>query len=357
MSTEKESRIAVLIPAYNPDKKMTDLVKEMAEKFTHIVVVNDGCSDDYKPVFEEIDPLVTRIDHEVNKGKGRALKTGFKYIYDNLKDVLGVVTVDADGQHTVSDTYSCCMKFLENPKTAVFGCRDFKSDTDIPPRSRFGNRLTSSLMKFFCDIELSDTQTGLRILPYSSLPDMLEVAGDRYEYEMNMIFSLKDLGIGWVEHPISVIYIDGNESSHFNPIKDSIKIYKVFLKFMLSSFGSSLLDLLIFTIAQMILVSKLPENGIFGYIVVSTVIARICSGIFNFTLNKWIFGSKGNVGKTGAKYLVLWLVQMSLSAGLVSFLKWLIKFLHPTLIKVVIDTILFLISYKFQQKWVFVKSK
>ena len=154
MSMEKESRVAVLIPAYNPDKKMTDLVKEMSERFTHIVVVNDGCSAEYTPLFEEIDPLVTRIDHEVNKGKGRALKTGFKYIYDNLKDVMGVVTVNADGQHTVTDTYSCCMKFLENPKTAVFGCRDFKSDTDIPARSRFGNRLTSSLMKYLLSMGL-----------------------------------------------------------------------------------------------------------------------------------------------------------------------------------------------------------
>lgn len=357
MSLEKESRVAVLIPAYNPDKKMSSLVHEMAEKFEHIVVVNDGCSDEYTPIFEELDPLVTRINHEVNKGKGRALKTGFEYILNNLKDVMGVVTVDADGQHTVEDTLACCSKFLENPKTAVFGCRDFLSDTSIPPRSRFGNRLTSKLMKFFCDIELSDTQTGLRVLPYTSLDEMLKVDGDRYEYEMNMIFALKDLGIGWVENPISVIYIDDNASSHFNPIKDSIKIYKVFAKFMLSSFGSSLLDLLIFTILCGVLTGVLPDEGFLGRITVATVIARVCSGIFNFSINRWIFGSRASVGKTGPRYLLLWLVQMSLSAGLVSGVHFLLSFIHPTIIKVVIDTILFLISYKIQQKWVFVKDK
>jgi len=355
MSENKESRVVVLIPAYNPDKKMTSLIKEMNEAFEHIVVVNDGCTSEFMPLFEEVDGLVSRVNHEVNKGKGQALKTGFEYILNNIPNSLGVVTVDADGQHTVKDTLNCCKKFLDNPKTGVFGCRDFTSDSDIPPRSRFGNRLTSRLMKFFCDIELSDTQTGLRVLPTSCLKDMLEVPGERYEYEMNMIFALKDLGIGWVECPISVIYLDNNESSHFNPIKDSLKIYKVFLKFCISSFGSSLLDLIVFTIAAGMLSGVLPATGILSYIVVSTVIARVCSGVFNYSFNRWIFGGKSKVGSSGPKYLAVWFVQMSLSAGIVGLISAALPAVFPTLIKVIVDTILFFISYKIQQKWVFKK--
>ena len=356
----KENRIVVLIPAYNPDSKMTGLVHELSKDFEHIVVVNDGCTGEFTRLFDEVKSEATVLVHEVNKGKGRALKTGFGYVKEQcdnksesaMSNVLGVITVDADGQHTPEDVKKCCEVFLNNPETAVFGCRDFLSDTDIPPRSRFGNRLTSRLMKFFCDIELSDTQTGLRVLPVSSLGDLLEVKGERYEYEMNMIFTLKDLEINWVENPISVIYLENNESSHFNPIKDSIRIYKVFFKFMLSSFGSSIVDLVLFTAFQIIF-KPLSEEM---YVIIATVIARICSGIFNFSVNRWIFGSKAKIASAGPKYLIVWFVQMCLSAGIVTGLSRLIP-INPTIIKIIVDTVLFFISYKFQQKWVFVKAK
>ena len=87
---EKESRVVVLIPAYNPDQKMLELINETAEQFEHIVVVNDGCSEEYAPVFEAIRDKVTLLVHEVNRGKGCALKTGFSYIQDKMKDAQGV---------------------------------------------------------------------------------------------------------------------------------------------------------------------------------------------------------------------------------------------------------------------------
>ena len=209
-------------------------------------------------------------------------------------------------------------------------------------------------MKFFCDIVLSDTQTGLRVIPMFAVPELLEVKGERYEYEMNAIFAMKDMNLEWTEVPIEVIYIDDNESSHFNPIKDSLRIYKVFLKFCLSSFGSALIDLLIFTLLSHNLAGLLGKYLIQG----STVIARICSGIFNFSINRWIFSGKKKQTKavvSGPKYLVVWLVQMILSAELVHLGAAYIP-ISPTVIKIVIDTILFFISYKIQQKWVFHKK-
>lgn len=351
-----KEKIVVLIPAYNPDDKMLDLISELDQYFNHIVVVNDGCKESYDYIFEKVSETVSVVKHEENKGKGRALKTGFKYIVDNISDALGVITVDADGQHTTKDVLACCETFLKDKSKAVFGCRDFHSDTNIPPRSRFGNRLTSKLMKFFCDITLSDTQTGLRLLPFGALTPLLDTKGERYEYEMNMIFDLKDMGIDWIEQPISVIYIDDNESSHFNPIKDSFKIYKVFIKFCLSSFGSAILDIVIFTIAADILNKADISIWRFDYIITATVIARVCSGLFNFFINKWIFNhgkKKTTVIQSGSKYFFIWLVQMSLSAFLVSTINMCVPFIHGTLIKIVVDTLLFFISYKIQQKWVF----
>lgn len=355
-----QSEIIALIPAYNPDKGMIDLIEDLAVHFSHIVIVDDGCDEGYKQIFEkaEVYPQVKILRHEENKGKGRAIKTGFAYILENYTDALGVVTLDADGQHTVADTLKCCERFREDPESIVFGCRDFASDINIPARSRFGNRLTSRLMKYFCDIKLSDTQTGLRVHAMSYLPKLLEVAGERYEYEMNVIFYLKEIGVPFAEVPIEVIYLNNNESSHFNPIVDSFKIYKVFFKFCISSFGSAILDYLIF-ILMVWLLGKYAAEGSFAliyYIEISTVVARICSGLFNYNFNRKIFQSREGVVSSGTRYLILWLVQMCISALLVKALV-LLAGGFEWLLKPLVDTTLFFVSYKIQQLWVFRRKK
>lgn len=350
-----KEQIVVLIPAYNPDEKLVNLVSVMGEKFSHIVVVNDGCDECFSPIFETIRESTDILVHEENKGKGRALKTGYAHIKEKYPQAKGVVTVDADGQHTLTDVEKCCEKFLENEEKAVFGCRDFFSETvAIPPRSRFGNQLTSKLMKFFCDIELSDTQTGLRVVPTFAIPMLLEVKGERYEYEMNAIFALKENGIAWEEVAIEVIYLDNNESSHFNPIRDSLKIYKVFAKFCVASLSSCLLDLGIFTLMVYFLKGLFPLY----YIFICTAIARVCSGVVNYLLNRAIFSGKNKNQSEGSagRYLVLWVGQLMVSSILVNgFVRLFMA--NETLVKFVVDTLLFFISYKIQQTWVFHNKK
>lgn len=130
-----------------------------------------------------------------------------------------------------------------------------------------------------------------------------------------------------------------------------------FLKFCLSSVGSFLLDIAIFTMASSGLASIIPD-GIeiyrfnFGYIFIATIIARVCSGIFNFCINRLIFGGKSK-GAAGIKYLTVWLVQMLLSATIVSFVVGLLPSIHETIIKMCIDSLLFVISFFVQKKWVF----
>lgn len=336
--------IAILIPAYEPDEKMISMLIELKEHFNSIIVVNDGSSNN--EIFSKIPEGIITLVHEVNKGKGRALKTGFEFIKENLPDVKGVVTADADGQHATKDILRCCDKFLEKQNSVIFGCRDFSATSPIPPRSRFGNKLTSRLMKLFCSITLSDTQTGLRVIPYSHLDTFINTKGERYEYEMNCIMTIKDLDLELIEVPIEVIYIDNNASSHFNPIVDSFKIYKIFLKFCLSSFGSFIIDIVLFAVAKHFL------KDVAYCIAISTVIARIISGGFNYSFNRIIFKSKKKALSTGPKYLILWLVLMGLSAGIVSGLHLIIK-INATIIKIVVDTLLFILSFKVQQNWVF----
>ena len=362
--------IAALIPAYNPDREMIKVVGELVSEFSNIVVVDDGCDESYGDIFKEVERIgeaanITILHHEVNRGKGAALKTGFSYILESLPEVSAVVTLDADGQHTVSDTLKCCKGFIDfegKTRPVVFGCRDFKSDTKIPPRSRFGNRLTSSLLKLFADITLSDTQTGLRVFDRDILRSLCAVPGERYEFEMNMIFELHDLGIPFMEVPIEVIYLNENEGSHFNPIKDSIRIYKVFFKFIASSLGSFVVDYLLFSVLVCLLENRMPElyTGLFeisiSYIEVSTVVARVCSGIFNYCVNRMIFKTKKkDAAGSGPRYFLLWLVQMVVSANAVKYLTmWL--GIPAMVTKIIVDPILFFISYKVQQVWVFKKK-
>ncbi len=342
---EKESRIVVLVPAYNPDEKMIDFVNQLDKDFEHIVVVNDGCDSSFDKIFEAVKDKTTILKHEVNKGKGRALKTGFEYIKDNLSDALGVVTVDADGQHTPEDTKRCCAKFIETGCKPVFGCRDFLSDTDIPPRSRFGNRLTSHLLHHFCDIKLSDTQTGLRVLPVTSLGSMLSVNGERYEYEMNMIFALKNIGLGWSECPISVIYIDDNESSHFNPIKDSMRIYKVFLKYFLVALVAFVLDIVLFTVLLPYFGNVIPA-GLFVVVGASTVAARCISGVVKLICSRAINGKK--VSGYGMKHSIFWVVLMLLSAVIVGGIEQVLPILNATVVKVIVDILLSIFIGRFR---------
>jgi dolichol-phosphate mannosyltransferase len=169
---------------------------------------------------------------------------------------------------------------------------------------------------------------------------------------MNAIFALKENDISWEEVAIEVIYLDNNESSHFNPIKDSMKIYKVFAKFCISSLSSCLLDLGIFTLLIMALKEVFPLY----YIFICTAIARVCSGIFNYFINRAIFAKKEKISSSSGKYLILWTVQLGISSIAVNGFARLFP-LHETIVKLVVDTILFFLSYKFQQKWVFAKSK
>ena len=179
---------------------------------------------------------------------------------------------------------------------------------------------------------------------------MMTIKGERFEFELNMLIEAKESGTPFYEVPIRTIYIASNETSHFNPLLDSIRIYSVFLKFILSSF---VVDILLFTLLASLLRGVLP-----GYhILIATVGARIVSSLFNFVINKnSVFKNTSPSVSTLVKYIVLCVVQVSLSAGLVwtifHFLGW-----NETLIKVIVDCLLFLFSFQLQREWVFKRKE
>ncbi|WP_339148077.1 MULTISPECIES: bifunctional glycosyltransferase family 2/GtrA family protein [unclassified Sutcliffiella] len=344
-----DNRVTVLIPAYNPDYKLMELVKKIVKKgFQQILIVNDGSKSECEPIFNQIKKIeqCTILEHDVNYGKGQALKTAFSYFLDTFPDNLGLVTVDADGQHAVEDVEKVSQRLRECPDCLVLGVRDFSGE-DIPFRSRFGNMLTKGVARFACGIKITDTQTGLRGIPSHFVRKLLSVAGQRYEFEMNMLVECKPNNVEIEEVKIQTIYIEENESSHFNPIKDSIRIYAVFLKFAFSSALSFILDIALFALFVMIL------NGIFieSYIIIATVIARVLSALFNYTVNRKVV-FKSTSSHTLIKYFALAVAQMLASAGGVFLIYEAIGF-GEVGIKVIVDGILFLISYVIQREWVF----
>lgn len=219
----KNDRVAILIPAYEPDGKLTALLSDLTETYAKIVVINDG-STIGQEVFSAIDPKkVALLVHETNRGKGAALKTGFKWILESWPDVVGVITADADGQHRVEDIAKIANALAEERKGLVLGVREFGQG--VPFRSRFGNWWTSLFFFLMTGLKVGDTQTGLRGIPTALLGSIAALPGERYEYEMRMLAEARHHAEKPLQLPIETIYIEENRSSHFAPLKDSVKIW------------------------------------------------------------------------------------------------------------------------------------
>ncbi|MDY4105839.1 MAG: bifunctional glycosyltransferase family 2/GtrA family protein [Oscillospiraceae bacterium] len=347
--------VTIVLPSLNPDETFLRVVTELVEAgFADILIVNDGSDPDRVVWFERAAALpgCTVLTHEVNRGKGRALKTAFAYLTAHRPHSRGAVTIDGDGQHRTKDIIACAQAMLEHPDQVILGCRDFHSP-NVPPKSRSGNQFTSALFRIGCGIRLSDTQTGLRAIPRQYLPGFCEIKGERFEYETNMLLTMKRQGIGFLEVPIETVYEGKNEGTHFRPIVDSLKIMKLIFAFMASSLSATAVDLAMFYV----LLTVLPQSA--WRILLATILARAVSSFWNFNLNrKVVFGSQGSYGRAFGKYYALAIPQMLVSAGLVSLLD---HFLAPgskliaTLLKVLVDTLLFFISFTIQREWVFKK--
>lgn len=351
--------VIVLIPTLNPTTRILDVVRALVgEGFGHVVIVDDGSRADCAAIFTELEtmPQCAVLHHEVNRGKGRGLKTGFSYITEHFPDCDGVVTTDDDGQHSPADILRCAERMAKTGR-AVLGARDF-SGKDVPARSRFGNSATSLVFRVLCGIKITDTQTGLRAIPAQMLPALITVSGERFEYETNMLLEMKRLGYEFDEEKIETIYSDNNSGSHFNPLTDSIKIYTMIFRFMLSSAACSLLDIGLFTLVNMLCAPLFGENEALR-IFAATAFARIVSSVTNFVLNRQrVFRSGADIKRSAVRYFILAAAQLSVSTLCVSGLSFLFGAgadLWQTVIKLVTDTVLFFISFGIQRDWVYAR--
>jgi len=362
-------KAAILIPAYKPERSFVDFSKKLVERGHFVIAVDDGGGEQFADIFKEVESFgVLVLRHEVNYGKGKALRTGFTYITENLPDIEAVVTADCDGQHKIKDIENILQIMEEDKNLFVIGGRFQDKSVKVPIKSQIGNGLTRVIFRVATGLKVIDTQTGLRGIPKSLFPEMLTIKGDRYEYEMNMLLKLTEWDVPYKEVPIETIYENNNKGSHYNPLKDSARIFVQILKFAASSVLSFLVDYALFILLGAFVFSKFDVTlaSLFGlsegflYTVLynfslAYICARVVSSILNYELNRKVVFKKGSK-TSGIKYFVLAFVVMLIGSFGTGFLVHKLS-VAPFVCKLIIDLPLYVANYFIQRSWVFKKSR
>jgi len=338
------NRLAVVIPAYRPSAGLVDLVRDLSGRQRHaIVVVDDGSGPEFAATFAAVAalPNVELLRHAVNLGKGSALKTAFNHVLCTHPDLAGVVTADADGQHHPDDIVRVGEALVARPEALVLGARTFGER--VPLRSRVGNIATRGIMHALLGRKLTDTQTGLRGIPAALMPRLLRIESRGYEFELEMLIAAHQLSIPVVEVPIQTIYEQGNKSSHFNPVIDSMKIYFVLLRFGSVSLMTALLDNVVFILAQ-------PR---FHSVLGAQVLGRAVAVIFNYSMvRSSVFYTHQRHKTVLPKYLSLVVASGTCSYLGITLLSK--RFGVPVIpAKLLVETVLFFVNFAVQRLFIF----
>lgn len=341
-------RTPVLIPAYKPSNSLIEIVERLhSVGIEHLIVVNDGSPAEYDGLFAALasKPCVHLVRHAVNLGKGAALKSGLNAALVRYPDCTHVVTADADGQHLPEDIAAVAELSEREPDALVLGVR--RMEGEVPLRSRLGNGSTRVLMRMLIGSRLTDTQTGLRSIPADFIPYLSKLNATGYEFELEMLVAAKHRALRIVEHPIQTVYLEGNRSSHFDPLFDSLRIYYVLLRFSGLSALTALLDNAVFLVA----------HHFTGSIAGSQAVARLAAMTFNYAgARDFVFHSQQRHAAVFLKYVLLVAAN-----GFVSY--QLLTFLHERFgvgvaaAKITAETLLFLASFAIQRDWVFTQKR
>lgn len=334
----------VLIPAYCPSTKQTDLVKEIRAAGPECLIVNDGSPKEYAEIFNTLSSDAAVLHHDANRGKGAALKTGMKWIRENEPDSI-VICADADGQHLPSDMIRCLEAAEKEPDYFVLGVRAFDKN-QMPARSWYGNKITEAVFRLTSGVHIRDTQSGLRAFHAGMIPLLMNIYGERYEYEMNQLLMLTRNHVPIDQIEIRAVYEGNNECSHFHPIRDSFRIYRQILLFAFSSFAGFLLDVGLFYILMHLFHGRTA-------VLKANVIARIFSALFNYEFNRnAVFAEKDSRYASLPHYALLAVTILAAN----SMILWILTgYLHMAAMpaKVLTETMLFVFSWIIQNRFVF----
>lgn len=345
-------RVALLIPAFQPAPDIVRIVEEVLASGKHViskvVIVDDGSDAAFSRDFAMLAamPNVTVLRNAVNLGKGAALKHGFNHLLVT-GDEVSIITADADGQHTPADIVRVAEMAAGKPGTQVMGVRHFGQN--VPLRSKIGNVLTRAVMHLLTGVKLEDTQTGLRAWPRQMAADALRIPINGYDFEMEALVRGSQSGchpIEIIQIPIATIYLNGNRSSHFSPLLDSMRIYFVFMRFCGAGLVTMLVDNIVFLAAF-----SFSHN-----IAISQVMSRTSGGAVSFWMSRHIvFRSHVKWGTALIKFFTLVIVLGVISYAMIRLLSSSEIGLSVFSSKLLTELLLFLASFAIQRDLVFRK--
>lgn len=339
--------LVLVIPAYKPSPQLPEvLMAAMTEPGSPIhraVVVDDGSGPQFADIFSRVEELsnVVLVRHAINLGKGAALKTGINFVLANWPTAVGVITADADGQHSPADIVAVARELTKNPHSLILGARCFQGS--VPLRSRLGNTLTKVVFRLATGKLFTDTQTGLRGWPRSACLSALRIPLNGYDFELECLVRADEAVL---EIPIETIYIDGNKSSHFNPVLDSMRVYFVFLRYCALAVLAAIIDSAVFF--------SMSASG--NSLALSQVAGRTAAAaVAFFVARQGVFRSEAPVAVALAQYVALLILM-----GFVSFT--ILQALHERLgisvigAKLAAESSLFIVSFAVQRDLVFTRK-
>jgi glycosyltransferase involved in cell wall biosynthesis len=340
--------VCAIIPAYQPSPTLIEVTGRLcASPVTAIIVVDDGSGPEYADIFRTAAslPRVFLVRHAVNLGKGAALKSGLNYAYCEFPEAVGFVTADADGQHDPEDILKIAHALAADSGHLALGSRSFADD--VPLRSRFGNSITVGAVRLLVGCRLRDTQTGLRGVPRKLVPRLLKIPSTGYEFELDMLMLCKHMSVPIREIAIRTIYLDGNASSHFNPLLDSMRIYFVLLRFSFIALLTALLDNTAFAIFL--------GGGL--TLAQSQAAARLVALVFNYiSVRRAVFLSRETHRRVLPRYVLLVIASGFVSYGLINLFVSAAG-LEVVAAKLIAESLLFIANFTIQRDLVFTKSE
>lgn len=214
----RETEVCVVIPAYNEGKAIGGVLAAATTAGLDILVVDDGSADKTAEIARQFD--VHLIVHEVNQGKGVAIRTAIAWVLD--RGYQAALFMDADGQHEPAEISRFAECYAATQADLILGSR-MHANQQMPLVRKLSNRFSSLLVSGLAGTRVTDSQSGFRMLSARLLTQLQEMGGDGFDFETEMIIDAVWHGLRFCEVPISCIYAD--ETSHYNPVIDSMQFF------------------------------------------------------------------------------------------------------------------------------------
>ena len=212
-------KLLIVIPTYNNENTIADVINGAREYTDNILVVNDGSTDSTASILESA--AVNNISYSPNRGKGYAIRKSFKYAVEHGYNY--VLTIDSDGQHFSSDIALFIAAIEKSPDSLIIGARNLVAD-NMPSKNTFANRFSNFWYKVETAEKLDDTQSGFRLYPMNKIGKKRFLC-NRYEFEVEVIVRAAWSRVNVFNIPIQVYYPPVEERiSHFRPLPDFTRI-------------------------------------------------------------------------------------------------------------------------------------